>query len=469
MQTVHLTNVHVVVIDQSKLDSKQLSIRAYDAANTQLSEITHDTDRTSPNMVTIKTAALTPPPPVTVTVNGKASGAIANQGANLSIAVTNGPGNPKDWIGTATAGSPSNSYIGWTYLNGSHTAPTVGLTSATVTLLAPATAGNYEVRFLLNDGFTVAARATFSVAGTAPPPTPTLTVNGKSSGVIASPGANLALAVANGPGNTTDWVDTAAAGSPSNSYIAWNYLNGSHTAPTAGLKSATVNLPAPATAGNYEARFLLNDGFTVAVTATFSVAGTLPTPKSVTLTPTSASPLDNAASGAMLTTVSVAMSDSSAFSGTISIGANSMAGISGSNVVLTRALTSADDGVHTLTITATQNGAPASAALSVNVMPQLMQATEVITFTPAAPTVPSSTSKGSKVASFTVKMSDGSPFTGTVKFDAPNFDNGGVFALANVSSSAAAGDIIVSTTGPGFDTTKTVTITDHITLTATHS
>src|SRR5207253_1876335 len=71
-----------------------------------------------------------------------------------------------------------------------------------------------------------------------------------------------------------------------------------------------------------------------------------PTPTSVTLTPASLSLPDNSPSGTSLSTVSVAMSDGSAFSGALSIGANNMAGFSGSTVVLTRALTATDDGAH---------------------------------------------------------------------------------------------------------------------------
>ena len=44
---------------------------------------------------------------------------------------------------------------------------------------------------------------------------PSITVNGASNAVVA-PGAKISVAVANGPGNPTDWVALYAAGAPVN-------------------------------------------------------------------------------------------------------------------------------------------------------------------------------------------------------------------------------------------------------------
>jgi hypothetical protein len=82
----------------------------------------------------------------------------------------------------------------------------------------------------------------------------------------------------------------------------------------------------------------------------------------------------------------------------------------------------------------------------------------VITVTPSTPTVPDTTPLGAVVAAFSVVMSDGSPFTGTVGFGAPYYDAGGIFALAGRN-------IIVNPSGPGVGPNMT-TITDHITLVA---
>jgi hypothetical protein len=82
----------------------------------------------------------------------------------------------------------------------------------------------------------------------------------------------------------------------------------------------------------------------------------------------------------------------------------------------------------------------------------------VITVVPTTPKVPDNTPRGAAVATYSVTMSDGSPFTGTVRFGAPYYDGKGAFALSGKN-------IIVNPNGPGLGTNKT-TITNHITLEA---
>lgn len=82
----------------------------------------------------------------------------------------------------------------------------------------------------------------------------------------------------------------------------------------------------------------------------------------------------------------------------------------------------------------------------------------VITVVPDTPRVPDTTPLGTTLASFSVKMSDGSPFTGTVRFGPPYYDGRGVFALSG-------NHIIVNPNGPGLGPNKR-TITDHFTLEA---
>jgi hypothetical protein len=88
----------------------------------------------------------------------------------------------------------------------------------------------------------------------------------------------------------------------------------------------------------------------------------------------------------------------------------------------------------------------------------------IITINPSSPQIADTTPKGSVVATYTITMSDGSPFTGTIGFGPPNFDNGGVFALVVITLST--GQIIVNPNGPGVGPNP-ITITDHITLVAT--
>ncbi len=87
----------------------------------------------------------------------------------------------------------------------------------------------------------------------------------------------------------------------------------------------------------------------------------------------------------------------------------------------------------------------------------------VITVSPNTPQVPDTTSVGAVVATYTVTMSDGSPFVGTIAFGSPNFDAGGIFAL---TGSPTSGNVIVNPSGPGVGPNLS-TITDQITLVAT--
>lgn len=82
----------------------------------------------------------------------------------------------------------------------------------------------------------------------------------------------------------------------------------------------------------------------------------------------------------------------------------------------------------------------------------------MIIVAPVTPRVPDTTPRGATVATFSVMMSDGSPFTGTVRFGAPYYDGKGVFALSG-------NKIIVNPDGPGLGPNRT-TITNHITLEA---
>jgi hypothetical protein len=82
----------------------------------------------------------------------------------------------------------------------------------------------------------------------------------------------------------------------------------------------------------------------------------------------------------------------------------------------------------------------------------------VITVAPNVPSVPDTTPRGAVVATYSVKMSDNSPFTGTVRFGPPYYDYNGRFALRDNS-------IIVNPNGPGLGPNKK-TNTEHVTLEA---
>ena len=82
----------------------------------------------------------------------------------------------------------------------------------------------------------------------------------------------------------------------------------------------------------------------------------------------------------------------------------------------------------------------------------------VIEIRPNIPKVPDTAPGGTVVARYSVRMSDQSPFTGTVRFGPPYYDGNGRFALID-------NNIIINPNGPGIGPNKS-TITDHITLEA---
>jgi hypothetical protein len=356
----------------------------------------------------------------------------------------------------------------------------VALARSTVALTRALTAADDGAHSFLitatqNAGTASAALALNVTAGA---PRLSIQINGSTGPVTVSAGAMISATVANGPGNPGDWLGVYAVGSPSGpgNPASWKWLSsddsGSSVPPAPGIAAGTVHLVVPAQAGQCEIRFFSNNSFTVGATsAAITVQITAPpppppVPTSVTLTPASVSLPDNSPAGTAASTATVAMSDGSAFAGMLTIGANNMVALARSTVALTRALTAADDGAHSFLITATQNAGTASAALALNVTagaaPPPSPPTVIITVTPNTPQIPDTTSAGAVVATYTVMMSDGSPFVGTVGFGAPNFDAGGIFALRG---SPASGNVIVSPTGPGVGP-NLGTITDHITLMA---
>lgn len=248
----------------------------------------------------------------------------------------------------------------------------------------PAAPGYYSVRIRAIGSstiFTGLATFTVDIAMAAsppppppPPPSPSIQINGSTGPVTVPAGATIAATVSNGPGNPGDWLGVYAVGAPTGSSNppSWKWLStdaaGNSVPPAPGVTGGTVHLVVPAQAGQYEVRFFLNNSFILAATS---------------------------------------------------------AAITGAT------------------------GAPPPVPM--------------IAVTPGSPQMPDTTPLGAVVATYTVAMSDGSPFVGTIGFGPPNFDAGGIFSLAG---SPTSGNIIVNPSGPGIGPNLS-TITDYITLMAT--
>src|SRR5439155_1713538 len=208
---------------------------------------------------------MTPPPP---TVNGSIVAITVAPGATVSVGVMSGPGNPKDWLALYPTGTADTAWVEWFFLNGTKRAPASGLTEASVPFTMPSTLGDYEVRFFANNTFQrLGTTPTVTVATPPPPPPPT--VNGSSVAIAVAPGATVSVGVMSGPGNPKDWLALSPTGAADNAYMDWFSLNGTKSAPAAGLTTATIPFTLPNTPGTYEVRFFANN--------TFQHLGTTPT------------------------------------------------------------------------------------------------------------------------------------------------------------------------------------------------
>jgi len=200
-------------------------------------------------------------------------------GELVQVTVADGPGNRTDWVVLAKVGTGVTSYLDWKYLSGSRSLPPTGLTSAVLTFAMPSTPGDYEFRFLANNGYNLLAT---SPIATARPP---------SLGVSASsvpPGGSIQVTVADGSGNRGDWVAMAQVGAALTSYLDWKYLNGTRSFPATGVTSASLTFAMPQTFGSYEFRFFANNGFTLFATSP-PVAVELPSAPVLSVTPASLS------------------------------------------------------------------------------------------------------------------------------------------------------------------------------------
>ncbi len=190
-------------------------------------------------------------PPAAAQISGYAvtgsPGTVA-PGASLSVSWTAPSGRPStDWVGLYRVNDPNESYIWADYTGGS--------ASGSRSLTAPSQTGQYEFRYFLQDSYNLAARSnTVTVGGGGGGGTYTLT--GSPSTVSAGGSLSVSWTAPSGrPG--TDWVGLYRVGDPDGSYLWADY--------TGGTASGSRSLTAPSAAGQYEFRYFLQDGYTLAV------------------------------------------------------------------------------------------------------------------------------------------------------------------------------------------------------------
>ena len=110
-------------------------------------------------------------------------------------------------------------------------------------------------------------------------PAPSLTVNGAAGAVTVASGSAITVGVNNGPGYLSDWVMMVPAGSPPQTWGAYQYLSGSKTRPSTGVSNATLAFTAPASGSAVEFRFYQNDSFALLATSgVVTISGSSSTP-----------------------------------------------------------------------------------------------------------------------------------------------------------------------------------------------
>ncbi len=188
--------------------------------------------------------------PVTLTLTQPALAVSATSvpaGGQVTVTLTNGPGNTYDWLALAATSAPNTSYLQYVYVG-------AGVTTRTWTVTVPATGGTYEFRLFPDNGYTRAATSpTVTVAAPAPPG---LTVSATS----VPAGGQVTVTLTNGLGGAYDWLAFAASGAANTSYLQYIYVG-------AGVTTRTWTVTAPATGGTYEFRLFLNNGYTRAATS----------------------------------------------------------------------------------------------------------------------------------------------------------------------------------------------------------
>ena len=200
----------------------------------------------------------------------------------IIVTFNDGPGNPKDWVGLykrdMVAGEVGS--LAWFYVDATQTG-SEGLTEGE--LVFPegmSDEGIYEARFFENDGYTLLAKATFTVGDVGP-------------GVITDkstylPGEAITADFLVGPGNPKDWVGLYKVDMVPGSVgsLAWFYVDGTQVGSEEVETGTVVFESGMADEGDYKAVFFENDGYTILAETNFKVMQAAPdTPKVISTLP----------------------------------------------------------------------------------------------------------------------------------------------------------------------------------------
>ncbi|HXT99950.1 MAG TPA: hypothetical protein VN903_03095 [Polyangia bacterium] len=169
--------------------------------------------------------------------------------ATVKVSYGSLPGNAKDWVAIASAGSSLTNFTSYVYTNGQ--------TSGTATF-SVTQQGKYVARTFLNNTYTLIAESAPFQVGTLPVPA-TITTAPKY-GI----GGTITVTFSGLPGTATDWIglyDQTAA--DPRRYLTYKFTN--------GATSGTLSFPVPPGVGTYVARAFTNGYTGLGSSAPFTV------------------------------------------------------------------------------------------------------------------------------------------------------------------------------------------------------
>ena len=196
-------------------------------------------------------------------------------GAKFQVAWT-GPNNPRDFVTLVKAGAAERSYDRYDYT----------ASGPTLTLTAPDTAGEYELRYATGQDYLTLARAPVTVTS----------IQGSLTGPAAVVAGDSFKVTWKGPDNPRNFITIVAKDAKEGSYGAYAYTD----------KNNPVGIVAPLVAGDYELRYSTAEKYLTLARAAIKVTPAKSEPGLVKVTMAKAAPANGAveiildASGSML-------------------------------------------------------------------------------------------------------------------------------------------------------------------------
>ena len=195
-------------------------------------------------------------PPATLSVNATTVG----PGSAVTVTLSNGYAGAKDWITLAASGASDRTYMQWTYVG-------AGIDSRTWTTTMPSSAGTYEFRLFLNDGYTRAASSPIITVDPSLQPAPLATSLSPASTGAGGPGFTLTV---NGSGFASSSVVRWKGDARPTTFVSTTSLQAAIPAAdiaAAGTAAVTVFTPAPGGGTSSALTFTVNTSPILTVSA----------------------------------------------------------------------------------------------------------------------------------------------------------------------------------------------------------